>query len=85
MIGKEQLRIGHFRDVRREQAGANLAGRIVTTGSLVLRQVGGDRAGELSANRFLGSYHVTAEEIVQTAGQPTAVACAGRRAARPAR
>jgi hypothetical protein len=79
MIGKEQLRIGHFRDVRREQAGANLAGRIVTTGSLVLRQVGGDRAGELSANRFLGSPYVTPEEVLQTAGRRTAGACAGRR------
>ena len=79
MIGEEQLRIGHFRDVRREHAGANLAGRIVITGSLVLRQVGGDRAGELSANRFLGSPHVTPEEILQTAGRRTAGACAGRR------
>jgi hypothetical protein len=79
MIGKEQLRIGYFGDMRREQAGANLVGRIVTTGSLVLRQVGGDRAGELSANRFLGSPHVTPEEILQTAGQRTAAACAGRR------
>jgi hypothetical protein len=79
MIGKKQLRIGYFGDMRREQAGTNLFDRIVTTGSLVLRQVGGDRAGELSANRFLGSPHVTAEEIVQSAGQRTAVACAGRR------
>jgi hypothetical protein len=79
MIGEEQLRIGYFSDVRREQAGANLFDRIVTTGSLVLRKVGGDRAGELSANRFLGSPHVTPEEIVQSAGRRTAAACAGRR------
>jgi hypothetical protein len=79
MIGEEQLRIGYFGDMRREQAGTNLVGRVVTTGSLVLRQVGGDRAGELSANRFLGSPQVTPEEILQTAGQRTAAACAGRR------
>jgi len=79
MIGEEQLRIGYFGDMRREQAGADLFDRIVTTGSLVLRQVGGDRAGELSANRFLGSPQVTPEEILQTAGQRTAAACAGRR------
>jgi hypothetical protein len=79
MIDKEQLRIGYFNDVRREQAGAHLFDRIVTMSSLVLRQVGGDRAGELSANRFLGSPHVTPEEILRTAGRRTAAACAGRR------
>ena len=79
MNGKEQVRIGCFGDVRREQAGATMFDRIVTTGSLVLREVGGDRAGELSASRFLGSPYVMPEEIVQTAGRRTAAACAGRR------
>jgi Transposase DDE domain len=79
MIRKEQLRIGYFGDVRREQAGAILLERVVATGSLVVRKVGGDRAGELSAHRFLGSAHVTPEEILETAGRRTAAACAGRR------
>ena len=79
MVAEEQLHIGYFGDVRREQAGATLFERVVATGSLVLRQVGGDRAGELSAHRFLGSAHVTAEEILQTVGRRTAVACDGRR------
>jgi Transposase DDE domain len=79
MIAEEQLRIGYFGDVRREQAGATLFERVVATGSLVLRQVGGDRAGELSAHRFLGSADVTPEEILQTVGRRTAAACAGRR------
>jgi Transposase DDE domain len=79
MVAKEQFRIGCFGDVRREQAGATLLERVVTTGSLVLRQVGGDRAGELSAHRFLGSAHVTPEEVLQTVGRRTAAACAGRR------
>jgi Transposase DDE domain len=75
----ERLRIGYFNDMRRERAGAKLFEQVVATGSLVLRQVGGDRAGELSANRFLGSPQVTPEEILQTAGRRTAAACAGRR------
>jgi hypothetical protein len=79
MIAEEQQRIGYFGDVRREQAGADLLERVVATGSLVLHQVGGDRAGELSAHRFLGSARVTPEEIVATVGRRTAAACAGRR------
>ena len=79
MIAEEQLHIGYFGDVRREQTGATLLQRVVATGSLVLRQIGGDRAGELSANRFLGSARVTPEEILETVGRRTAAACAGRR------
>jgi hypothetical protein len=79
MVAKEQFHIGYFGDVRREQAGAVLLERVVATGSLVVRKVGGDRAGELSAHRFLGSPHVTSEEILDTAGRRTAAACAGRR------
>jgi Transposase DDE domain len=79
MIAEEQLRIGYFGDVRREQAGTILLERVVATGSLVVRKIGGDRAGELSAHRFLGSAHVTPEEILETVGRRTAAACAGRR------
>jgi hypothetical protein len=73
------FRIGFFGDVRRAKAGAALFERVVATGSLVLREVGGDRAGEISAHRFLGSMHVTPQEIIETAGRRTAAACRGRR------
>jgi hypothetical protein len=79
MNAEEQYRVGYFGDVRRERAGATLLERVVATGSLVLREIGGDRAGELSANRFLGSARVTPEEILRTVGRRTAAACAGRR------
>jgi hypothetical protein len=79
MMDEERLRIGYFGDMRRERVGATLFEQVFRAGSLVLREVGGDRRGEESANRFLGSHHVTPEEIVQTAGQRTSVACAGRR------
>jgi hypothetical protein len=71
--------LGYFGDMRRERAGAALFERVVETGSLVLRQVGGDRPGEMSAQRFLASRHVTHEEILATATRRTASACARRR------
>jgi hypothetical protein len=75
----EQFRVGFFGDVRREEAGAALFERVVATGSLVVREIGGDRAGEMSAHRFLGSERVTPAEMLATAGTRTAAACAGRR------
>jgi len=75
----EGFRIGYFGDVRREKAGTALFERVVETGSLVLRHVGGDRPGEMSAQRFLASRHVRHEEILATAGRRTVSACAGRR------
>ena len=75
----EGFGIGHFGDMRRAKAGAALFERVVATGSLVLHQAGGDRAGEMSAHRFLSSAHVTPDEILKTAGTRTASACVGRR------
>jgi Transposase DDE domain len=75
----EDYRIGSFRHVRRAAVGAVIFERVITNGSLVVREIGGDRAGEMSMHRFLGSPHVTPEEITETAGTRTAAACAGRR------
>jgi hypothetical protein len=72
-------RIGEFGDVRRAERGAWLFDRIVATGSLVLRQVGGDRAGEIAAHRFLASPRVSAGEIIRTMGVRTGEHCQGRR------
>jgi hypothetical protein len=79
MIAEGRLHIGYFGDLRRARAGAILFERVVTTGSLVMRKVGGDRAGELLGHRFLRSADVTPQEIVETVGRRTAAACAGRR------
>src|SRR2546428_5477999 len=79
MSRDDGFHIGFFGDVRRQEAGATLFERVVATGSLVLHEVGGDRAGEMSAHRFLGSARVTPEEILKTVGKRTALACAGRR------
>ena len=71
--------IGEFGDARRAERGAWLFDRIVATGSLVLRKVGGDRAGEIAAHRFLDSPQVRSSEIIETLAQRTAEACRGRR------
>jgi len=71
--------IGEFGDVRRAERGAWLFDRIVATGSLALRKVGGDRAGEMAAHRFVASRAVTAGEIVETLGVRTGERCQGRR------
>jgi Transposase DDE domain len=79
MSGDNESHIGFFGDARRQRAGAALFERVVETGSLVLSKVGGGRPGEMAAHRFLDSPHVTHAEILATAGQRTALACAGRR------
>ncbi len=71
--------IGNFGDMRRAAVGAEFFEQVINTGSLVLRVIGEDRAGELSAGRFLDSPGVRPDEILTTAGRRTAIACAGRR------
>jgi hypothetical protein len=70
---------GAFGDKRRAAAMNQLSERIVACGSLVVRQLGGDRKGELSAHRVLDSLHVTPGETIRCVAQRTAAACAGRR------
>jgi hypothetical protein len=66
-------------DARTAARGAWLFDRIVATGSLVLREVGQTRAGEIAAHRYLSSPHVTSEAIVATLAVRTRGASAGRR------
>jgi hypothetical protein len=71
--------IGEFGDIRRAERGAWLFDRIVATGSLVLRTIGGGRAGEIAAHRFLASRQVKAAEIVRSLGARTGERCRERR------
>jgi hypothetical protein len=71
--------IGEFGDARRAARGAWLFERIVAIGSLVLRKVGGDRAGEIAAHRFLDSPQVSADEIIATLSRRTGERCQGQR------
>ena len=66
-------------DVRLSDRGDWLIDRIVATGSLVLRRIGGDRAGEVASHRFLDNARVRTAAIVDTLGARTRTASAGRR------
>lgn len=71
------------RAVRRQPAakrGIWLAGRVAAVGGqrLSVRSLGGTRAGEMRAHRFLNNEAVTVAEIVETATARTALRCEGR-------
>jgi hypothetical protein len=66
-------------DVRTAASGSRMFDQIVATGSLVLRTLGGTRAGEVSAHRFLSSPHVTTCGILETFSARTRAASVGRR------
>ncbi|MGY4399197.1 hypothetical protein ACVWZA_004410 [Sphingomonas sp. UYAg733] len=75
-MGMERLGVG---DPRVEARGVHLFERIVETGSVVLRTVGGTRAGEVAAQRWLSSPRVTTASILEGSSVRTRSACAGRR------
>lgn len=52
---------------------------IVATGSMVLRRIGGNRAGEIAAHRFLDNERVRYEAIIDALSLRTFDACKGRR------
>lgn len=66
-------------DPRVESRGVHLFERIVATGSLVLRELGETRAGEVAAQRFLSSGQITTAQILEASSVRTVSACAGRR------
>lgn len=65
-------------DVRTSARGAWLFDQIVSLGTLVLKDLGGGRAGEMAAHRYLSSPYVTSEGVLETLGARTGEACAGR-------
>ncbi|MGH7017187.1 MAG: IS4 family transposase [Caulobacteraceae bacterium] len=66
-------------DIRTAARGAWLFERIVETGSVVLRDLGGDRAGEVAAHRFLSSPYVSTEGLLAAVSARAGAAAAGRR------
>lgn len=77
-MGLQVGELGHFGDVRRAAMGSRLIDRVMATGSLVIRKLGCDRAGEMAIHRFLSAPSVTTGEMVETLAARTAAACAGR-------
>lgn len=68
-----------FGDPRVAKRAEWLIERVAATGSLVVRQVGATRAGEMAVHRFLSSPYVSVERIIETLAGRTAARCAGRR------
>jgi hypothetical protein len=72
----DQLAVG---DVRTAACGAWLFEQIVSMGTVVLKDLGGGRKGEMAAHRFLSSPHVSVAGMVSALSARTAQACRGRR------
>jgi IS4 transposase len=70
---------GAFGDRRRAAAMQRTFGSMVEQSSVVVRKVGVNRRGELSAHRVLSSEHVTPGETLDCFARHTAKAVAGRR------
>jgi Transposase DDE domain len=65
-------------DIRLQRRGERILDAIVAKNSLVLRTIGGGRAGEIAAGRYLDSGVVTFEAIVAAAAARTLAAARGR-------
>ena len=66
-------------DARTSARGAWLFDQIVSLGTLVLKDLGVNRAGEMAAHRYLSSPYVTSQGVLEALGSRTGEACAGRR------
>ena len=60
-----------YGDVRLEARGDELIERISGLGTLVLRKLGGNRAGEMGAHRFLSSPKSSVAAIADTLSERT--------------
>lgn len=70
---------GRFGDKRRSAALAQLEEAMMTQSSVVVRQLGEDRAGEMSAHRVLSAPQVSPGGIAECFAERTASAVLGRR------
>src|SRR5260221_9671535 len=70
---------GRFGDKRRSAALEWLSEAMVSQSSVVVRQLGEDRAGEMSAHRVLSAEQVSSGGIAACFAERTASAVSGRR------
>jgi hypothetical protein len=68
-----------FGDIRVSERADWLIERVAAVGSVVLRQIGQTRAGEIAIHRFLSSRYVSVDRIVETLAGRTAQQSVGRR------
>jgi Transposase DDE domain len=66
-------------DARRDKRAAWMLNRIVASGSLVLREIGETRSGEVGAHRLLSSDNVDPDALLVPHVARTVEACRGRR------
>ena len=66
-------------DARRDKRAAWMLDRIVSSGSLVLREIGSTRSGEVGAHRLLSSDDVDPDALLVPHVARTVEACRGRR------
>ena len=78
--GRDGFGQGYIRPGRRCQT---IADRVVATGSLVQRKVGGSRNGEIAMLDFLASPKITVASIMEADVELTAAAARGRCAVAP--
>ncbi len=71
------------RDVRLERSADVMLERIIAARSLVVREIGGDRNGEMAAHRVLGSAKLDVETLLAPHVARTAEAARGRRIVAP--
>jgi Transposase DDE domain len=71
--------LGYFGDARRAAVGTQLIERATATGSLVIRKLGGTRAGELAIHRFLAAPSVTCKEMLGILAERTIAAARSQR------
>lgn len=64
--------LGHFGDAWCAAMRSALVERVVETGSLVIRKLGGPRAREIGSHRFLSAPSVTCGEMVEMLADRTA-------------
>jgi hypothetical protein len=66
-------------DLRRDARASLMLDRIVATGSLVVREIGGSRSGEMATHRLLSNNEVGPAALIAPHVARTAAACKGRR------
>jgi len=66
-------------DARRDERAEWMLDRIVATGSLVLREIGGTRSGEMAAHRLVSSDDIEPAALLAPHVARTSAACKGRR------
>jgi hypothetical protein len=70
--------VGQFGDARLDNSGAAMLEQMTVRKTVCLKRIGGARDGELRAGRFFGHENVTADKIIDSWGETTGAAAAGR-------